>query len=719
MIKTFLLVLLLAPLAAAPAGAAPAASTDASRQAQAEYLRGTLLERRGAYSEALDAYEKAMALDPSAAFIAGEAAELALQLDDRDRAEKWARKRLELAPNDAKSRVILARVLWARGDTEGAEAQFALALKDDPSSADNLFALTELISARDPERARKLLGDFLKRNPESAARVLFELGRLDAQQARYPDAVAKLKRSIELDDSESDPARLALAQIYEVTNATADAVAEYQRLLEDDPDDVELWAHIGELQAAMGALGDARDTFKLLKEKHPGNPAACAWLAGDAENAGDFKAAAAALQDSAALKDDPTLNLRLGYYQLQAGSMKEAMATLMEARRRWPKDDRVAYYLALGRDDQGDDAAAVKLLREVLADKPDDRDARWQLATILEKMNDIGAAEPEFRRLIADKPDDAPAMNYLGYSLADRGLKLADAESLIRRALVIEPSNPAYRDSLGWVLFKEGRSTEAVTELVAAVRALPDDDSVWGHLGDARKAVGNDQGAWQAWRLSQSFGGTTEGAKADALQKGLSGEAAGELWRAHLESVQGGVRRFRGLCEVKGKIRGHPVSQQAMLTFRAPDELTLEILGPLFSPVARASIGAGGFSMDQFPVEGLTDEQVRGATEGVLSVVDAVLGGAPYAPGITKLDEGWGRRELDRPGWRVELGDDALARAVKPAGGAAMTLGDFEKVGARRIPTSFSASGHSWEFSLTCPQAKIETVPDLPPLETP
>src|SRR5471030_1040285 len=226
MIKALLLALLLAP-----ASAAPSSSNEASRQAHAEYLRGTLLERRGAYAEALTAYEKAMALDPSAAFIAGEAAELALQLEDRPRAEKWARKRLELAPADAKSRVILARVLWARGDTEGAEAQFSQALKDDPASAETLFALTELISARDPKRARKLLEDFLQRNPEHAARALFELGRLDAQEERYPDAVEKLKRSIELDDSESAPARLALAQVFEVTHATADAVAEYRRLL--------------------------------------------------------------------------------------------------------------------------------------------------------------------------------------------------------------------------------------------------------------------------------------------------------------------------------------------------------------------------------------------------------------------------------------------------------------------------------------------------------
>ena len=703
---------LLLALGLAGAHAEPSSGGSSARNAQAEYLRGTLLERRGAYAEALTAYEKAMSLDPSAAFIAGEAAELALQLEDRERAEKWARKRLELAPGDAKSRVILGRVLWTRGDAEGAEAEFEKALKADPASADTLFALTELVGVRDPKRARKLLEDYLSRNPDQAARALFELGRLDAQEERYAAAAEKLKRSIALDDAESDGPRLLLAQVYEAQHSTAAATAEYQKLLSQDPDDVELWAHVGELQASLGALEDARETFKRLKEKHPADPAACAWLAADAERAGDFKAAAAALKESSALAGDPTLNLRLGYYELQSGSMKDAMATLGEARKRWPKDDRVAYYLALGHDDLGEHAEAVKLLREVLSAKPEDRNARWQLATILEKLDKMGEAEPEFRKLIADKPDDAPALNYLGYALADRGLKLADAEGLIRRALAVEPANAAYRDSLGWTLFKLGRSTEAAHELAASARALPDDDSVWDHLGEARKDAGREEAAWRAWRLSQSFGGVKAGAKADALQKGLTAEAAGELWRAHLEAVHGGLRRYAGLCEVKGRIGSHAVDQQAMLTFRAPREMTLEILGPLFAPVARAVVDPLGFRMDRFPIDGVPDEQVRAAAEGVLELVAAVLAGEPFLPGPAKLDTGWGRRELTRPAWRVEIDDAALAKAIAPAGGTAMSLSDFIKSGVRRVPRAFSAKGRGWEFSLSCPQPKFEMFPD-------
>ena len=343
-----LLAVLLVPVRADPAPAAPDA-----RAAQVEYLRGSLLERRGAYSEALAAYEKAFALDPTSAFIAGEAADLALELQDLDSAEKWARRRLALAPEDARSREILGQVLVARGDPEGARVEYEQALKEDPSSEDTLFAVVELTAARDPKRARAMLEDFRARNPDRQARVLFELGRLDAARGRLPRAADEFKKAVALDDADSGPAREALAQTYEMMHDTDAAVAVDLQILQDDPEALELRAHVGELQQAAGRMDDARATFRELERRHPGDPAACSWLAADAEQKKDFAGAAAQLAKSSALAEDPTLNLRLSYYQIQSGDTKAAMATLLAARKRWPKDDRVAYYLALGEDDQG------------------------------------------------------------------------------------------------------------------------------------------------------------------------------------------------------------------------------------------------------------------------------------------------------------------------------------------------------------------------------
>lgn len=706
--------LLLALLAAAPAFAR---GPEPSATARAEYLKGTLLERRGAFAEALAAYERALALDPDSAFLAGEASELAVELQDWDRAERWARRRLELAPKDAKSQTTLARALWARGETVKAEKAYEEALKLDPASTDSVFALQELIAPREPARARVLLEKFLKENPENAAVTLRELGRLDAQEGRYPEAAKRLKRSIELDDAESGPARLLLAQVYEVTRDTLAAVAEYRRLVADDPEELELAIRLGELEGIAGDLVAARATFARLLERRPGEPAASSWLAADAEKSGDFTRAAALLRASSALQNDPTLNLRLGYYELQAGGTKAAMKTLSAARKRWPKDERIAYYLALGHDDLGEHGQAVALLREVVAGKPGDREARWQLATILEKLDRVDEAEPEFARLIAEKPDDATALNYLGYALADRGLKLTEAEAYIRRARALEPANAAYRDSLGWVLFKQGRADEALVELAAAARSLPDDETIWNHLGHAYKAQDRAATAWRAFRLSESLGGEASEREAERLEKGLSAEERGELWRAHLELVHGGLRRMTGVCELKGKVAGRAIERGALLSFRAPRSLSFELLGPMFSTAWRARVDGTLFAMDPLPLEGVDSEKVEEAARGAFSAMAGALSAAPFEAGPARAARSWGRARLERPDWTVEL-ERGLARGVAPSDGSrGATLSDFVRFGVRRLPRTLEVKGRFWEFAIVCPEPKAEFAPASLPLE--
>lgn len=701
---------LLAVLLAVPGFSAPTEQAG-SQQAQRHYLKASLLERRGAYAEALEEFEKALALDPQSAFLAGEAAELALEVEDWGRAEKWARRRLELAPKDAKSQLALGRVQWAKGRHADAEASLEQALRLDPSSAETAFGLVELVSAKDPKKARAILERFLKANPEQAAQTLHELAKLDAQEEKYQDAAAKLRRAISLDDADSGASRLLLGQVYEVLHDTRAAIEQLRWVLAVEPEEYELWAHIGELEALAGDAEQARQTFLQLKQRRPGDPAAASWLAADAERSGDYAKAAEFLRASSALKDDATLHLRLGHYLLQAGGLKEAMKALAEARARWPKDDRINYYLALGHDDLGESDKAVSLLREVLAVKPEDRDARWQLATILEKQGKMAEAEPEFRRLLAERPDDATALNYLGYSLADRGLKLAEAETLIRRAVALEPRAAAFRDSLGWVLHKQGRSTEAVAQLEAAVRDLPDDPTLLDHLAEARRSTGDESGAWRAWRLAQTLGSQKSGEKADALQKGWDDVSLGELWRRHLALAQGGLRRYTGLCELKGRIAGRAVSHKALFTWRAPGETTFELLGPLFSTAWRARLDPRGFAMDDLPVEGVSRGQVEEAAHGVFAAVSGALSGDAFAPGPVRLARGWGRRSLEREGWRVDLGEQGLAHSFRSKDSPEAEVSDLVRWGLRRVPRRLAVEGRFWELSLTCPEPKAEFEP--------
>jgi Flp pilus assembly protein TadD len=108
-------------------------------------------------------------------------------------------------------------------------------------------------------------------------------------------------------------------------------------------------------------------------------------------------------------------------------------------------------------------------------------------------------------RAVELDPKEARALNYLGYSLADRGKELARAESLIRRALAIDPDNGAYLDSLGWVLVKLERYPEAQEQLARAADLMAGDATVREHLGDLYMKQNDVERALAEWRTAQGL----------------------------------------------------------------------------------------------------------------------------------------------------------------------------------------------------------------------
>jgi Flp pilus assembly protein TadD len=109
------------------------------------------------------------------------------------------------------------------------------------------------------------------------------------------------------------------------------------------------------------------------------------------------------------------------------------------------------------------------------------------------KQKELGM--DEMRKAIALNPGNAPALNYLGYTYAEKGDRLDEAEKLIRRALVIEPEDGFYVDSLGWVYYQRGEFQKAVDQLERAVNLTGEDPTITEHLGDAYNKIGKTRDA--------------------------------------------------------------------------------------------------------------------------------------------------------------------------------------------------------------------------------
>lgn len=141
-------------------------------------------------------------------------------------------------------------------------------------------------------------------------------------------------------------------------------------------------------------------------------------------------------------------------------------------------------------------SAEVQLLREqhqleraratleaFIAQFPDDFDLIYDLAMVHEKRGDLPEMERLLRQLIANRPDDPHAYNALGYSLADRGLRLPEAMTLITKALELAPNDPFITDSLAWAHFRSGNKAEAQRLLQQAFSDRPDPE-IAAHLGE-------------------------------------------------------------------------------------------------------------------------------------------------------------------------------------------------------------------------------------------
>jgi tetratricopeptide (TPR) repeat protein len=149
---------------------------------------------------------------------------------------------------------------------------------------------------------------------------------------------------------------------------------------------------------------------------------------------------------------------------------------------------------------------AIGVYERGLQTLPDDTRLLYARALLNDDLNHVDAAVSDLRRVLELKPDDADAMNALGYTLADRTEKHKEAISLIERALVLKPGEPAIIDSLGWAQYRMGNLDEAIKQLRLAYQKQPDAE-IAAHLGEVLWIAGQKDEARQIWEQGRKKDG--------------------------------------------------------------------------------------------------------------------------------------------------------------------------------------------------------------------
>lgn len=203
---------------------------------------------------------------------------------------------------------------------------------------------------------------------------------------------------------------------------------------------------------------------------------------------------------------------RMGQAQvLEARDQRaEAIAILQAVATANP--DSFAAHSVLGdflrRDNQftAADAAYTRALDLLAASgRPPEWQTLFARAIARSRMDDWPLAEADFRAALAIEPDQPQVLNYLGYSLVERGENLDEALEMIERAVAGDPSSGYILDSLAWALFRMGRYVESLPHMERAVEMMPTDAILNDHLGDVYYAVGRYREARFQWRRALSF----------------------------------------------------------------------------------------------------------------------------------------------------------------------------------------------------------------------
>jgi tetratricopeptide (TPR) repeat protein len=375
--------------------------------------------------------------------------------------------------NAAAAWSAIGRLRLASEDQAGALEAARRGQAVDPQAEGPVLLALELMDPKLPG-AEAVVRKYIDGKPATELRMGYARALLDAQ--RYSEATQQLK-AVTAERPEMPEAWLVQGTLQLQGNQDADAETSLKRYIEL------VQAKAGEREERARGLAQAYLSLSRIAERRKDYALAGAWL-DKIENAQDLIAA----------------QERRASLLARQGRLEEARKLLRSLPERSEGDGRLKLLaeVQLLRDNK-QYKAAYDLLAKTSVKQPFDADLVYEQAMLAEKLNNLADMERLLRQVIAAKPDYHHAYNALGYSLAERNLRLPEARELVQKALTFAPGDPFISDSLAWVEFRMGNKAEALRILDTAYKSKPDAD-IAAHLGEVLWSMGQRERAQAIWK---------------------------------------------------------------------------------------------------------------------------------------------------------------------------------------------------------------------------
>jgi tetratricopeptide (TPR) repeat protein len=521
---------------APPAGSSPAADFLIARQ----------LELDGDRENAFAAYQRAVEADPNSPYLLRRIAEMAWRLGRFEEARSYAERAHAMDPADPENRLFLGKIYQIEKRNEEA---VAILLGEDgepvsPDAAALLFAIAmdeknaaiALSSARwlmevEPERLRSYfflaaaynaVGQFeeseavyreaLKISPGNLA-VYAELSRTQRELGNFP-AEIEIYRQVLVIYPHHHPTLRTLLEAQIRNHQTVGAIVTMKEILTFYPDDLRTMLKLAVLEYEMERYEDSAAHFQELLNADP--------------NRYEIRFFLALVQQQLDQEEEAMEN----FSQIPAGhsryvEARTQMAAYWEERQEWGKaleelqairdvgtSPSLDLYIANMMAKDGRIQEAIEFSEAIRNDSPEDEDLLFNLGVLQGEAGELDKSMDVMHEVLILNPDHPGALNYIGYTWAEKGIRLQEAQDMIQRALDQRPNDGYITDSLGWVFYMRGIALrdsggydesrnmlkQSVEELEKAVQLTGSDPVVTEHLGDAYLALDEKPRALESYR---------------------------------------------------------------------------------------------------------------------------------------------------------------------------------------------------------------------------
>lgn len=503
------------------------------------YSIGNQLELAGKVSEAIEYYQKAVELDPEAPELYTTLINAYYQLREYDEGIAWANRGLEKLPGEARLYLSIAVGYIGKGEFKKSIEYYRQCLRYEENKEkkeDVYFTIATIYEVLgDLKSARRTLSDIP--DDQKTPAVYAQLGAISGKMSEHNDAVGYYRKSYEM-DSTSATAILGLATGFDYLSVKDSSIYYYEKSLVVDTFYtirkrlVDLYADLDQydklipvaraimdndyyetavrrsLGFALYKTGDttaALNEFLIASRLNPADTYSKFYVGKIYLENGRYDDAQQEIEQALSVNPDfIELWIYLGFVRIDKRAYSAARQAFAEAAHHGADPSEIYYLLGFSSELENNPAEAYQDYLKALHLNPKNLPALQARANFCDRFNRKSEALAMFRIIMQIDTLNSAALNYVGYTLAEKAESLDYALTLIDRALTQEPDNGYIIDSRGWVFFQMGRYEEARGELEQAAENV-EDPVILEHLGDTYIKLGEPEKARPVYEKARNL----------------------------------------------------------------------------------------------------------------------------------------------------------------------------------------------------------------------